>query len=498
MILEAGIMNFLSKTLIALLLLSRTVDARGGGRGAGRGGFRGRGSGLHRGGGGYGSYGIFQNSASTVSSGTYSDPWPSAYGTTFDDNGPPEDSYIYNNFYKDWDSNKFLINSLFYGVGMKKTGPEETKKNYDSIGLEDFYRRWNDEQDKEWRTSTRAPYFENKIPGDQKLFPASAVVGAATAFGLVSLLPLNVPTGKPLMYCGTTNLIQSSIRINDIDNYVCRKRTLFKVTCKTDYQKKLEDKCEMKEVECDLDDKVSRKFYCIHGTLLSTMSIFCNSTTSVHKNKLNKQSIIKCYEGQLPKSQTSFIPTTTSTTEFPITSTTPKPLSLSANVHILLLKLMGKSDVLEPETYLSSESNAWRPIALQFPPETTTEKVKTTTTRVPYVWMEIVFDNSTGVTSYQPISKHLNEDPTYISSNLFKVYTTSTEPYVETTTKSMTTTQIPYIWMSKSAATDKNREPLLVPVPESMIEVAELFNYYPKSWVKVPVTKNDDTTTTKS
>ena len=107
----------------------------------------------------------------------YSEPIPSPYGNTFKDNGPPENSYLFNNYYRDLDSDDFLIGSLFYGAGQQKTDPIEARKYYEYIGFEEFYRRWDDEKDKEWRATTRAPYFENKIPGEIKNFPASAVVG---------------------------------------------------------------------------------------------------------------------------------------------------------------------------------------------------------------------------------------------------------------------------------------------------------------------------------
>jgi len=99
------------------------------------------------------------------------------YGNTFYNKGLPDNSYISNNNYKYSGSNGFLISSLFYGAGMQKTDPVEAKKYYDSISSENFYKRWDDERDRKWRETTRAPYFDNKLPGDDKIFPASAIVG---------------------------------------------------------------------------------------------------------------------------------------------------------------------------------------------------------------------------------------------------------------------------------------------------------------------------------
>jgi hypothetical protein len=87
------------------------------------------------------------------------------FGSSFGKKGLPRNSYISQDDYKYSGSKGFLISSLFYGAGMQNTDRQ------------DFYRRWNDEKDREWRETTRAPYFDNKLPGDQKIFPASAVVG---------------------------------------------------------------------------------------------------------------------------------------------------------------------------------------------------------------------------------------------------------------------------------------------------------------------------------
>lgn len=278
--------------------------------------------------------------------------------------------------------------------------------------------------------------------------------------------------------------MQSLIRINNKDTYVCKNSTIFQFSCGTD----LNNECTLEKVQCDLNDGINRKIYCLYGTtLLSTTPIFCNSTTPLNGNNSNKQSIVKCYEGQLPKSRTSFIPTTESSS-----LSTPKPLSLSANVHILLLKMMEKWESTMPESYPYSDSNAWRPEALTFPPEMTTEKPRPTTTKRPFVWMEKVYINDSGTEKeiYRPIPKNVEGEPFYIPSNWYKVYTTSTEPIVETTTKPSTATEIPYVWMRKVSATGDHIDNKTVPVTKSEVELAAMFNYFPKSWFKVPVIKN--------
>lgn len=38
-------------------------------------------------------------------------------------------------------------------------------------------RQWSESEEKQWRATTQAPYFENKVPGSESYLPASAVVG---------------------------------------------------------------------------------------------------------------------------------------------------------------------------------------------------------------------------------------------------------------------------------------------------------------------------------
>ena len=87
------------------------------------------------------------------------------YGDTFGYRGVPYNSYLYNGYYRDWESLKSITSRLFYSPTVK----DYNKNN--------FYRRWDDENDRKWRETTRAPYFDNKIPLDDKVLPASAVIG---------------------------------------------------------------------------------------------------------------------------------------------------------------------------------------------------------------------------------------------------------------------------------------------------------------------------------
>jgi hypothetical protein len=81
-------------------------------------------------------------------------------------------------------------------------------------------------------------------------------------------------------------------------------------------------------------------------------NLFCNETITVNEASLG--SIINCYEGYLPKSQASFIPV--KTTVPPVTTTTEKSLSFSANVHMFFLRIIGQSDILENTTTLKPKT----------------------------------------------------------------------------------------------------------------------------------------------
>jgi len=328
--------------------------------------------------------------------------------------------------------------------------------------------------------------------------------GAATAFGLVSLLPLNVPPGKPLMYCGNTDLIQSKIQFNYEDTYVCKNKRI-----EIEYSKSLNEldlEWVNEVVQCDLKNGIIENIYCSQGTLFSKTHMYCDES----RKDSNDIVTVYCHEGQLPKSQTSFIPTTSTTTEYSFFPTTPKPLSFNANVHVFLLKLMGKSDVLEtttPESFPYPDSYAWHPEALTMIHETTSTTQRPTTTKPSYEWMEKIyknFDDGTFGTTFRPIPKHLTPDPfesdQYAPPNWYKIYTTSTESYKETSTKmsTTTTTEAPYVWMIKIPSNNSNEEDRLEPIPEHYVEIIKQFAYIPDNWVKVPLSKAFETSSHNS
>lgn len=79
------------------------------------------------------------------------------YGMIFG-KGLSKNSYIYNNYYRTHSRTagiaQFLTNALFLRTGMR-LGREMSQ-----------YDEWNENDDKRWRLTTKAPYFQNKIPGE--------------------------------------------------------------------------------------------------------------------------------------------------------------------------------------------------------------------------------------------------------------------------------------------------------------------------------------------
>lgn len=117
-----------------------------------------------------------QNTYNTYGSNTGYHPSPNYYGNTFGSQGLPGNTYISNNYYGNRGSSfgsGFLTNALFFGAGMQSGYLWGSHSNQDSYNR----RRWNEEEDRRWRATTQAPYFENKVPGEDKVLPASAVVG---------------------------------------------------------------------------------------------------------------------------------------------------------------------------------------------------------------------------------------------------------------------------------------------------------------------------------
>ncbi|CRL03836.1 CLUMA_CG016757, isoform A [Clunio marinus] len=304
----------------------------------------------------------------------------SNYGSTFGSSGLNSNTYIHNNYYRsEYGGSSFLTSALF-----------NRGRSHNSFR----HRSWSDKDDRRWRMTTKAPYFENKIPGSEKILPAAAVVGAATAFGLISLLPLNVPAFKPLMYCNGTEFAQSPINIDD-KIYRCSNKSILISSCDFINENQVfneDDKCVNKTMECHSKHS-NDEIFCDNGTLLSRSSLVCNSTTFLNGTKNNETlTILNCFKGEINAKLASFIPTTT--TEEPSTTTTEKNLSVPSRIHVFFMKIIGKEEALkkitttsttttttdDPRLALKEDDKLWAPEAMTIPPTTTTE--------APYVIMK--------------------------------------------------------------------------------------------------------------
>lgn len=91
------------------------------------------------------------------------------YGTAFGSSGLPRDTYIHNNYYggpggytssQGYHSvgDRYLTNALFFRRGTYSG----------SYGGHSSYQQnsWDGHDDQRWRETTKAPYFENKVPGE--------------------------------------------------------------------------------------------------------------------------------------------------------------------------------------------------------------------------------------------------------------------------------------------------------------------------------------------
>lgn len=90
-----------------------------------------------------------------------------AFGSTFGKAGLSKNTYIVNNYFGGPRASRgspFLANALFHQVRMSHGGGSSS-------------RNWNNDEDRRWRATTKAPYFENKVPGSRAFLPAAAVIG---------------------------------------------------------------------------------------------------------------------------------------------------------------------------------------------------------------------------------------------------------------------------------------------------------------------------------
>lgn len=162
-----------------------------------------------------------------------------------------------------------------------------------------------------WQATTKAPYFENKVPGLECTLPASAVLEATTALKASSLLPLDVPVGKPILSCNATELLQAQIYLNGI-TYDCDQSEITLSCPRLDANNLIVDDCHGDILECDVGERQKPKsISCTNGTLISNYPIVCKSATI-----MEKKNILNCFyskQREVPRSRSEFesVPQTT-------------------------------------------------------------------------------------------------------------------------------------------------------------------------------------------
>lgn len=231
----------------------------------------------------------------------------SSYGTTFGRNRLDVGTHIYNDNYKNYKDSKenFLTENLYQ---------RHIKNNWNSE-----LRGWSETFDRRWRSTTKAPYFENNMPSENSKLPAAVVIGAAKAFGLKTLLPLNVHVGEPLMYCPDKNLQQAKINLDgkhysclgEVLNIECATSTESTTTQASEMTENLEktETCLNKLAACNENaEKFDANLFCSSGAFSSSLPIVCDSVKDLHDE--DSEMVLNCHFGHLPEELTSFIPTT--------------------------------------------------------------------------------------------------------------------------------------------------------------------------------------------
>lgn len=206
------------------------------------------------------------------------------------------------------------------------------------------------------------------------------VLGAATAFGVVSLLPLSVSSGNPLLSCELRTLNQIDLMFND-NIYTCWEMFIFMECPLTEEEKfnisvsssktsvseaKIDEnfrtntnnRCRRKYLKChEIKEHSNNKMFCDSNIIFSSLSMFCNSTfvrnnTGEFKNE--SKTVLQCYEGQ-SKYEEVYVPTKSSIVE---STTTIKPTTTTMSTwddvkfksYSFLMWSIGRSDLLEKKT----------------------------------------------------------------------------------------------------------------------------------------------------
>jgi hypothetical protein len=102
-----------------------------------------------------------------------------------------------------------------------------------------------------------------------------------------TLLPLNIPVGKPILSCNATTLIQAQILLDGI-LYDCKEGSIVLSCPRIVQNNSIIDECR-EIMNCDLTTKKdSKTVFCTNATLISKNPIICKTATlTKNKNVLN-------------------------------------------------------------------------------------------------------------------------------------------------------------------------------------------------------------------
>ncbi|CAO1318978.1 unnamed protein product [Diamesa serratosioi] len=189
------------------------------------------------------------------------------------------------------------------------------------------------DDDESWNHFYEPPFFDS--PKSKEFSPT--VLSTATHFGLFGKLPLYVPSNDPLLYCSPGHT--SDILINyQNSTYGCSNGVMTKSCYRYDsILREYINTCAGTTLNCDATETFS--IYCINGYLVSNQLIHCISVSELVE--INSLRVLNCFSYLSPKT------TTESHLNDLIQQKRPKSLTILARVHMFLLWVIGKSDILD-------------------------------------------------------------------------------------------------------------------------------------------------------
>lgn len=239
------------------------------------------------------------------------------------------------------------------------------------LGTYGFSDRWGYRDERNWRLTTKAPYFHNKVPGSEMPLPAAAVLGAATAFGVYSLLPLFVYAPNPILSCNSTMINQIDVMYND-NIFTCVQGSIA-LSCPLTEEEKLqisrvknskldepfsdieEANCEVKPLDCKNLVYTHPNLLCTNNTIVSIFDMLCESTfirNHIGRFRIDKKPVLRCRQYTMYPPRIVLVPTRgPETTTRALESTTEKGTFEKAkdSAYEILMWTIGRSDLIKKE-----------------------------------------------------------------------------------------------------------------------------------------------------